>query len=131
MRSFDIPVGYVRSFGKLTNNLRFDFNRNRIRTQNLYAFNTNVAGAAGVTGVSTNPFDWGIPNLSFTDFSSLNDINPLLDRDQTFTLSDTMIWSHGKHTWRWGGDFRRIQVNTETASNPARQLYLHRRSSTR
>ncbi|HVP53339.1 MAG TPA: TonB-dependent receptor [Terriglobales bacterium] len=118
VRSFDIPVGYVRSFGKLTNNLRFDFNRNRIRTQNLYAFNTNVAGIAGVNGVSPNPFDYGIPNLGFSDLSSLNDINPLLRRDQTFTFSDTMIWSHGKHTWRWGGDFRRIQLNTETASNP-------------
>ncbi len=29
-----------------------------------------------------------------------------------------MIWNHGKHTWRWGGDFRRVQVNTETDSNP-------------
>ncbi len=28
-----------------------------------------------------------------------------------------MIWNHGKHTWRWGGDFRRIQLNTETDSN--------------
>ena len=119
VRSFDIPVGYVRSFGKLTNNLRVDFNRNRIRTQNLYAFNTDVAGLAGVTGVSANPFDYGIPNLSFSGFSSLNDINPLLRRDQTFTISDSMIWSHGKHTWRWGGDFRRIQINTETASNPS------------
>ena len=118
IRSFDIPVGYVRSFGKLTNNLRFDFNRNRIRTQNLYAFNTDVASLAGVTGVSTSPFDWGIPNLSFTGFSSLNDINPVLRRDQTYTFSDMMIWSHGKHTWRWGGDFRRIQLNTDTASNP-------------
>jgi hypothetical protein len=118
VRSFDIPVGYVRSFGKLTNILRFDFNRNRISTRNLYAFTTDVAGAAGVTGVSTNPFDFGIPNLSFTGFSSLNDVNPLLRRDQTFTISDFAIWSHGKHTWRWGGDFRRIQLNTETAGNP-------------
>jgi hypothetical protein len=119
VRSFDIPVGYVRSFGKLTNILRFDFNRNRISTKNLYAFITNVAGdVAKIPGVSPNAFDWGIPNLSFTGFSSLNDINPLLRRDQTFTISDFAIWSRGKHTWRWGGDFRRIQLNTETASNP-------------
>ena len=118
VRSFDIPVGYVRSFGKLTNNLRFDFNRNRVSTRNLYAFNTNVAGLAGVTGVSTNPFDWGIPNLVFSDFTGLNDFNPALQRNQTYTISDSMVWSHGKHTWRWGGDFRRIQVNTEAASNP-------------
>ena len=119
VRSFDIPVGYVRSFGKLTNNLRFDFNRNRIQTQNLYAFVTNVAGdVAMIPGVSPNAFDWGIPNLAFSDFTGLNDINPLLRRDQTFTISDTMIWSHGKHTWRWGGDFRRIQINPKTDSNP-------------
>jgi hypothetical protein len=28
-----------------------------------------------------------------------------------------MIYNRGKHTWRWGGDFRRIQLNTETDSN--------------
>ena len=28
-----------------------------------------------------------------------------------------MIWTHGKHTLRWGGDFRRIQINTETDGN--------------
>ncbi|HXP47843.1 MAG TPA: TonB-dependent receptor [Terriglobales bacterium] len=120
VRSFDIPVGYVRSFGKLTNNLRFDFNRNRIHTQNLYALTTNDPAAAIISNgfPPISAFDFGIPSLSFSDFSSLNDINPLLERDQTFTISDTMIWSHGKHTWRWGGDFRRIQKNTETASNP-------------
>ncbi len=64
-----------------------------------------------------NPFDWGLPNLSFTHFGSLNDINPQLQRNQTWTFSDNMIYNHGKHTWRWGGDFRRIQVNPETDSN--------------
>jgi hypothetical protein len=34
-----------------------------------------------------------------------------------------MIWNHGKHTWRWGGDFRRIQLNTESSSN-ARGSFL-------
>jgi trimeric autotransporter adhesin len=117
VRSFDIPISYVRSFGKLTNVARFDFNRSRTRTQNLYSFLDNIAGNLGIGGVSTNPFDWGLPSLSFTNFGGLQDINPALLRDQTFTYSDNMIWTHGKHTWRWGGDFRRIQVNTETDSN--------------
>jgi hypothetical protein len=117
VRSFDIPISYVRSFGKLTNVARFDFNRSRTRTQNLYAFVNNITGAVGIDGVSTNPFDWGLPGLSFTNFGGLQDVNPALLRDQTFTYSDNMIWTHGKHTWRWGGDFRRIQVNTETDSN--------------
>jgi hypothetical protein len=118
VRSFDIPVSYTRSIGKLTNIVRADFNRNRTRTQNLYAFNNNITGTLGITGVSTNPFDWGLPNLSFTDVASLQDTTPQLNRSQTYTFSDNVIWNHGKHTWRWGGDFRRVQVNTETANNP-------------
>jgi trimeric autotransporter adhesin len=118
-RSFDIPAGYTKSFGgKLTNILRFDFNRNRIQTQNLYAFLTNVAGLAGIGGVSPSPFDWGAPDLSFSTFRGLSDVNPLLERDQTFTFSDTVVTTRGKHTLRWGGDFRRIQINTETSSDP-------------
>ena len=118
VRSFDIPVSYTRSIGKLTNIVRADFNRNRTRTQNLYAFNNNITGTLGMTGVSTNPFDWGLPNLSFTDVANLQDTTPQLNRSQTYTFSDNVIWNHGKHTWRWGGDFRSVQVNTETASNP-------------
>jgi len=116
-RSFDVPISYARSIGRLTNIARFDFNRSRARTENLYAFNQNVAGGLGITGISGNPFDWGLPNLSFTNFAGVQDTNPQLLRNQTFTWSDNMIWNHGKHTWRWGGDFRRIQFNPESSGN--------------
>ncbi len=118
VRSFDVPISYTRSIGKLTNIVKADFNRSRTHTQNLYAFKNNVAGALGITGVSQNPFDWGLPNLSFSDFAGLSDTTPTLNRPQTYTFSDNVIYNHGKHTWRWGGDFRRVQVNTETDSNP-------------
>ena len=122
VRSFDIPLGYVRTFGKLTNSLRFDFNRSRTRAQNLYAFLNDVDAGLGINGVSTNPFDWGLPNLSFADFSGLQDTNPQLLRNQTYTISDYVVYTHGKNSWRWGGDFRRIEVNTETSGN-ARGLF--------
>ena len=117
VRSFDVPIGYIRSIGKLTNSLRFDFNRSRTHTQNLYGFNDDIAAALNITGVSTNPFDWGLPTLSFKDLTGLQDINPQLLRNQTYTISDYVVWTHGKHSWRWGGDFRRVQLNTETSSN--------------
>jgi len=115
---YDIPLGYTRSFGRLVNNLRFDFNRSSINTTNLYAFKTDITGALGITGVSQTPFTWGLPNLSFTHYAGITDINPVNDRNQTWTFSDNLAWSHGKHTIRWGLDFRRIQVNTQTDSNP-------------
>ena len=117
VRSFDVPVSYVRSVGKLTNSIRFDFNRSRTRTQNLYAFNDDITGGLGILGVSQNPFDWGLPTVSFTNFASLQDTNPQLVRNQTYTFSDNVVWTHGKNSWRWGGDFRRVQLNTETDSN--------------
>jgi hypothetical protein len=117
VQGIDAPVGYVLTKGRITNNFRVDFNRNRTSTQNLYAFSQNIAGQAGINGVSQNPFDWGLPALSFTNFSGVRDTTPQLRRDQTFSLGDNVIWSHGQHTFRWGGDFRRIQTNTETSSN--------------
>jgi len=117
VRSFDVPVSYARSWGTLTNVARADFNRSRTSTRNLYAFTQDITGTLGINGVSKDPFDWGLPNLSFTNFASLEDVNPQLLRNQTLTFSDNVIWNHGKHTWRWGGDFRRIQLNTETDSN--------------
>jgi hypothetical protein len=44
-------------------------------------------------------------------------VNPQLLRNQTYTFSDYAVWTHGKHSWRWGGDFRRVQLNTEASSN--------------
>jgi trimeric autotransporter adhesin len=118
VRSIDVPVSYTRSIGKLTNIVRADFNRSRTRTRNLYAFSDDITGTLGITGVSQNPFDWGLPNLSFSDIASLQDTTPQLTRKQTYFFTDNVIWNHGKHTWRWGGDFRRVQVNTETDGDP-------------
>jgi trimeric autotransporter adhesin len=123
VRSFDVPVGYTRSIGKLINTARVDYNRSRTSTRNLYAFAQNIEGSLGIEGISQDPFDWGLPNLSFSHFGSLTDTNPQLVRNQTFTFSDNMIWNHRKHTWRWGGDFRRIQLNTE-ASTDARGTFV-------
>ena len=116
-QSFDIPIAYIRSFHKITNILRLDINRNRVETTNLYAFLQNIAGTVGINGVSQNPFDWGLPNLSFTNFAGVHDINPALQRNQTFSVSDFMVRTSGKHILRWGGDFRRLQINTHTDSN--------------
>ncbi len=115
--ALDVPAGWVYGKGHLTNNLRFDLNRRNLSTNNLYAGLVNVASNAGITGVSQNPFDWGIPNLSFTNFVGVNDINPLARRDLTWSLADTLIWNHGKHNVRFGGDFRRIHQNPQTDKN--------------
>ncbi len=117
VHSLDVPLGYIRSFGQINNILRLDFNQNRVSTHNLYAFNQNIAGNLGINGVSQNPFDWGLPSLSFSNFNGLQDVTPAQQKNQTYSLSDFMVWSHGKHTLRWGGDLRLIQLNIRTDRN--------------
>ena len=113
----NIPISYSQSFGRVNNAIQFGFSRNRNSTTNVYSGIEDVAGLAGVLGVSQNPFDWGIPRLSFTNFSGVNDTNTSQRVSQTMQFGDTMLWTRGAHSMRWGGQFRRIQLNTHTNTN--------------
>jgi len=110
----NIPIIYTQSIGRVQNAVQFGFSRNRNATTNLYSGIEDVAGLAGILGVSQNPFDWGIPRLSFTNFSGVNDTNTSQRVNQTLQFGDTMLLARGAHSMRWGGQFRRIQLNTHT-----------------
>jgi hypothetical protein len=112
-------AGWVYGKGRATNNLRFTYNHNHVSTTNLFSGVTDVAAMAQISGVSTNPFDWGIPGINFTSFSGLSDPTTRRELDQTYSISDTVIWNHGKHNWRFGGDYRRILQSFRSARNAA------------
>jgi hypothetical protein len=101
----------------LVNTLSVNFNRMRSSTLNAFAYNEDIAAQLGIEGVSTNPFDWGIPAIGFTNFGGLNDTLPRLTRPQTFRTNDVLIWNHGKHNVHLGVELRRVQQNTMTDPN--------------
>ena len=115
--SWDIPIGWTKSKGHLTSSVHFDFNRSFSKTTNGYAYVTNVAALAGITGVSQNPFDWGVPALSFTNYAGAQDITPSRQVSETFTIADNLIYTHGKHAIRFGGEYRRVHIDPETDAN--------------
>lgn len=110
-------LGYVRQFGRMINSFNVNYNRNRTTATNLFAFQQDIESLLGINGVSRNPFDWGIPNLSFTNFSTLNDTRSSLRLDQTVQFSEGMNWNHGRHNLRWGADFRIQRTNTHSTQN--------------
>src|SRR4029077_7925960 len=116
-QSLSASVGWVYGKGRLTNNLRFNYNHNHVSTTNLYSGIENVAGNAGITGISSDPFDFGLPGLSFTNFGGLSDPTARRELDQTYTISDTAACNHGKHNRRFGGDYRRILQSFRSARN--------------
>ena len=81
--AWDIPVGYSFTKAGLFHSIRAQFNRNRAETTNQFAFNQNIAGAAGIQGISTDPFDWGAPTVSIAGFQGLRDMSPSMRTDQT------------------------------------------------
>ena len=115
VRSQNLNLGETHNFSPhFINNLTVNFNRQRTELLNPFAFKQNIAGELGIKGVSQNPSDWGIPIISYTNFTGLNDTIPSLTRNQTFRLLDFIIWNHGKHNLRFGGELRRVQLNTTT-----------------
>ena len=117
LSAWDVPVGYTFTTHGISNTLRLQYNRQEGDTLNLFAGVQDVAGTAGVLGVSTDPFDWGAPSLSFSSFASLNDLTPSLRRNQTISVGDQMLTTRGRHTLRWGGDYRDIRSDGRADPN--------------
>lgn len=116
-QGWNASIRWVYGKGRTTNNLAFTYNHNRVSTTNLYSGITDVAGNAGITGISADPFNWGLPGTSFNSFTGFNGPIPSRELDQTFVLSDGVIWNRGKHNVRYGGDFRWILQDFRSARN--------------
>jgi hypothetical protein len=116
-QGLNASAGWTYGNGRRTNNFRVIYNHNHVSTTNLYSNSQDVAAAAGIEGVSTNPFDFGLPGINFTTFGGLTDPTPRRELDQTYTFSDTVSWYRGKHNWRFGGDYRRILQSFRSAKN--------------
>ncbi|HEY3940462.1 MAG TPA: carboxypeptidase-like regulatory domain-containing protein, partial [Bryobacteraceae bacterium] len=101
---------------------QLNWSRSRTKILSDNSFTDDVAGDLGITGVSTDPLTFGIPAVRFTSFSALNDPVPSLVRNQTLRFADSVKWVCGKHTFTFGGEIRRIQLNTEANPQPRGQF---------
>ena len=101
----------------MMHNVRVSVTRTRSAATNRYAFVEDVAGNAGITGVATDPFDWGVPSLSFGGLSSVRDLTPSRRSDSRFTAGYTWTRPSRTHTLRVGGDFRWDDSSSQTDAN--------------
>jgi trimeric autotransporter adhesin len=111
-------AGETYSRGRWNNQLRFSFNQSNVDTTNQFTGVENVSGLAGIQGISPTPGDWGLPTLSFGNYSSLTEVDPLSRRDRVYMITDTAIRTFSKHTLRFGGDFRRMYTRIHNNTNP-------------
>ena len=116
-QGLNASAGWTYGKGRVTNIFRVNYNHNHVSTTNLYSNVIDVSGpgGAGIGGISNDPFNWGLPGISFTSFGGLNDPTPRRELDQTYSISETVAWNRGKHNWRFGGDYRRILQSFRSA----------------
>jgi trimeric autotransporter adhesin len=115
--SFTMPVSFNIQHRRSLHTANVSVSRTTSQALNQYAFITDVAGAAGINGVATNPFDWGVPQLSFSTFTSVRDLTPTLRKDTRVTAGYTWTRPLQKHTMHIGGDVRFDQSDSRTDTN--------------
>jgi trimeric autotransporter adhesin len=114
-RDQNITLGLTQNWSpRLLNETKVNFNRNRAQIFSINAFTNNVAAQDGFTGVSTAPIDYGVPLVTFANFTEIADPAPLLVRNQTLRVFDNITYSLRRHTIRAGAEVRRRQLNTYT-----------------
>ncbi len=101
----------TRTFSPSTvNEARFGYSRffNSIGT--FLAFQQDVVGTIGIPGLkSGDPVQWGIPNVTINNYTAIGDSTegPYANTNSTLQFVDNFSWIRGKHTFRFGGEFRR------------------------
>jgi hypothetical protein len=111
-------IGWTRNVTPAaTNNFQISYNRNRNQTLPFFGNGPNVAAELGIQGTSTNPLNYGPPNLSFTNFGSLSDSSFTLTRNQSTGLTDGVVLSRGNHTISFGVGYQRNDLATQTDQN--------------
>jgi len=117
---YNISAGYTIGYGRLTNNATVTWNRSHATTLNFFTNgNDNPAADAGVlvgnAQIASNRFYYGVPSLTFSGLSGLNETAPSDAVNQTISFSDFVSWNHKKHNFRFGGDIRKVHADSLTA----------------
>jgi hypothetical protein len=115
--TLSVPVSLNIRAGRSVHAISTTFSRTSSSTLSDFAFTRNVAGEAGITGVATDPFDWGVPSLSFGSITALRDVAPSRRLDRSWQASYGWTRPAGAHTWRVGGAYQQQLNRTQSDSN--------------
>ncbi len=102
---------YIRLLGpNKVNEARVSFTRVRggIFQQNL---GNDISTQLGITGTSRNSKDFGVPVITATGYDRLGEATNLpQDRhDNTYEYADSLSWTSGRHTAKFGVEVRHFQ----------------------
>ena len=115
--SLTVPVSLTVAKGRTNNTFSVNVAHTSNTTTNGFSNTTDVAGLAGILyPVAQDALNWGVPNLSFSNFS-LRPSSANVRTDTRVTLSYTLSKPIQKHQLRFGMDARRDASSSESNGN--------------
>jgi hypothetical protein len=109
--SYSLGLGYSISKNRLTSNLNLNWNRSNSQTTNYFTGATDPSSQIGLTGLSTNPLLFGLPNVTLNQFTSIGEQQPSFRTNQTIVVAETASWIHNKQNFRFGVDYHRVHLD--------------------
>lgn len=113
IRAQHVTVGHTYAAAEGINELRVGFNRLRILEVPQNAFQRDVLGELGISGLDRDPVNFGLPTFLLGNFFLVTDdpTFPLTQRDQLLQVLDHYSFRRGRHTVTAGGELRRSNLN--------------------
>jgi hypothetical protein len=104
----------------LVNDFRVGFNRFVLdyTGEGFESGGTNYGNAIGIPNSNSHPLHTLLPIINLGTYTGLGHSRslPIFRRSNTFQYIDNATWTHGPHTFKFGGDLRRRQI-TEYQTN--------------
>jgi hypothetical protein len=94
----------------MVNEARFGYTRFFNSAGRELAFVRDVVTELAIPGLPSGaPVTWGIPSISITGYSGFGDDSegPYANDNNSLQFVDNFSWIRGKHSFRFGGEFRR------------------------
>ena len=120
--SQQLQAGYTVGYHRVTSIFNANWNRSNGRTTNYFTNGPDIETQLGIlgpdgSGLSATPLNYGLPSVQLSDIAGLNEQQPRFAITQTISFSETLSWIHGKHNFRFGGDYRRVHNDFLSSSN--------------
>src|SRR5262249_54575378 len=119
-RSLTVPLALNVVHNRTIQNVSVNFTHATTETTNNFANSVNAAGLAGIQypgGTSSDPANWGVPNLSFSNFTGVRGATATARADDRFSAGYFWLRPFGTHRTRIGGDVRMDRADYEINAN--------------
>jgi len=120
--NYSLQTGYSLGYHRINNNLTGGWNRSVAQVTNFFTNGQDIATELGILGpdgapLNTSALNFGVPDVVLSGTTGLSEQQPSFRLQQTISLSDVLSYGHGKHNFRFGGDYRRVHQDILGSSN--------------